>query len=235
MSDDIQDRAALALTKADFDAQALAMLPTGFAWARERGAVQPRLMEALVGNHYRAYQRIRALLDEADPRTAYETIRMWEIDCGLPDPCLDIPPESIEGRRAAVISRRQEGGTTRPLDFIALADVLGYEIEIEEFRPFRCWSACDSYLNTEEAGWPHTWRVNVINADRTVRQFNTGSGCDEWLTEWVTGELECIFERIKPAHTHIIWSYSIGWTIRSIWDAGASVWDDGNSLWEDRL
>lgn len=210
MSDTLE-RGALALTKPDFDAAAIAMLPSGYAWARERGAVQPRLMAALVGNHYRAYQRIKALLDEADPRSCYETVRMWEIDCGLPDPCLDDPPTSIEGRRAAIVTRRQEGGTTRPLDFIALADVLGYEIEITEHRPFRAWSACDSFLNTESAGWPHVWTVNVINADRTVRYMTCNSECSAFLGEFLRGDLECIFERIKPAQTHIIWTYSTGW------------------------
>ena len=232
---DAQERGALALSKADFDTQAIAMLPTGFAWARELGAVQPRLMSALVGNHYRAYQRIIALLNEADPRTCYETIRMWEIDCGLPDPCLDNPPTSIEGRRAAVIARRQEGGTTRPLDFIALADTLGYTIQITEFRPFRVWSTCDSFLNTETMGWTHSWQVNVSNAGRTIHYMNCRSGCDAFLREWTRGDLECIFERIKPAHTHIIWTYSPTTVIRSIWDAGDSIWDGGDSLWEDRV
>lgn len=203
------DPAALDLTWDNSHTGAMGLLPSGPVWPRDPTGTLSRTVRGLTGVHWRAWRRVSDLLKEADPRACYETIRMWEIDCGLPDPCVDPPPTSIEGRRAAILARRHEGGTTTPMDFIRLAERLGYEIEITEFRPFRTYSTCNSFLNTTHAGWPHTWRVNVLSAARAVRIMHCRSACTDFLREWTTGDLECLFERIKPAHTHIIWAYPV--------------------------
>ena len=208
MSDDpvAHDPAALNISWDDAHAGAMALLPTGPVWPRDPDGVLSRLVRGLTGTHWRAWQRVRDLLEEADPRTTYELIRMWEIDCGLPDPCVADPPSSIEGRRAAILTRRHEGSITTPMQFIALAATLGYEIEIIEFRPFRTYSGCDDYLNSDE-GWAHTWQVNILNSALAIFEMTCSSPCDSFIREWVTGDLECLFERIKPAQTHIIWAY----------------------------
>ncbi|HSZ92360.1 MAG TPA: putative phage tail protein [Acetobacteraceae bacterium] len=202
------DPAALDLSWDDLHQGAMKLLPTGPVWPRDPDGVLSLIVRGLTGVHWQAWRRVGDLLNEADPRSCYETVRMWEIDCGLPDPCVDPPPSSIDGRRAAILARRREGGTTTPMDFHALADGLGYTIEITEFRPFRTYSTCNSFLNTESGGWPHAWMVNVVSADRAVRYMTANSGCTEFLRETQRGDLECIFERIKPAQTHIIWAYS---------------------------
>lgn len=55
-------------------------------------------------------------------------------------------------------------------------------------------------------GWAHCWMVRVLN-DRAIFWFRANSACSEFLRIWVQGDLECIFERIKPAHTVILWEY----------------------------
>jgi uncharacterized protein YmfQ (DUF2313 family) len=219
MSDTAHDPAALGISWDDSHNGAMALLPTGPVWPRHPDSTASRTVRGMVGVHWRAWRRVSDLLRESDPRATYETLRMWEIDCGLPDPCVANPPTSIEGRRAAVLTRRQEGGTTTPMDFINLAATLGYQIRIDEFRPFRVWSRCDDFLNTDTAatgvgpdenraiGWPHCWRVNVLNG-AAVFHMTCRSPCTAFLREWVRGDLECLFERIKPAHTRIIWAYA---------------------------
>jgi uncharacterized protein YmfQ (DUF2313 family) len=103
------DPAVLDITWDDSHAGAMALLPTGPVWPRDREGVLSRTVRGLVGNHWRAWRRVKAMLDEADPRTCYETIDMWETDCGLPDPCVENPPTAIEARRAAIIAKRQMG------------------------------------------------------------------------------------------------------------------------------
>jgi uncharacterized protein YmfQ (DUF2313 family) len=246
MPDVAHDPVALNLTIDDAHSGHMALLPTGAVWPRDPDGVLSRTVRGLVGVHHHAWRRLRDLLNEADPRTCYETIYMWETDCGLPDPCIDPPPISIEARRAAVVARRQEGSTTTPMQFVRLAAILGYEIQITEYRPFRCWSGCNDFLNTDirwdpvtqthiRVGWPHTWMVNIINADQAIWHMTCNSGCDSFLLEWTRGELECLFERIKPAHTHILFAYQQSVPLPAIWDDGDSIWDDGNSRWEDRL
>jgi uncharacterized protein YmfQ (DUF2313 family) len=210
------DPAALDLSWDDSHQGAMALLPTGPVWPRDRTGVLSRTVRGLTGVHWRAWRRVGDMLDEADPRSCYETLPMWEIDCGLPDPCLEDPPISIEARRAAVIAKRQMGATTTPLAFIRLAAVLGYEIEVVEFRPFRCWSHCDDALNPDTtvdpntalpAPWAHVWLVRFLGADITVYWMTCRSPCTAFIREWVRGEIECIFERIKPAQTHLIFAY----------------------------
>ena len=147
-------------------------------------------------------------------------------------PCVTDPPTAIEARRAAVIARRHEGGTTTPMDFITLAARLGYDIEIVEFRPFRTYSTCTDYLNSDGAAWAHCWLVDIRNTDPVIYNMTCSSACTAFIREWVQGDLECIFERIKPAHTQIIWTYSTPSPL--YWDRalGGSTWDGGASLWD---
>lgn len=239
------DPAVLELTWDDHHSGAMALLPTGPVWPRDPDGVLSRTVRGLTGVHHHAWNRVRDMLDESDPRTTYETIDMWETDCGLPDPCLDDPPTAIEARRAAVIAKRQMGGVTTPVDFIELAAILGYEIEIEEFRPFRAWSPCNAAINpdfgTDMAGtklariaWAHCWRVRVLN-DRAIWWMRCDSACTAFIRDWAQGDLECVFERIKPAHTLIIWAYAGGGQpLPPYWDRaqGGSIWDGGASRWD---
>ena len=233
MSSTVGDPAALDLTLDDAHRTAMRLLPQGPVWPRDPDGVLARTVRGLVGVHHGAWRRVVDLLGESDPRGAYELLRMWEIDCGLPDPCLTNPPVSIDGRRTAVVARRAEGATTTPMAFIRLGAMLGYEVEILEYRPFRVYSTCDAFLHTARAGWPHTFMVNVIGANRALRLFRTGSGCNEFLREWVVGDLECVITRIAPAHTEVIFAYNPTTPLVSIWDAGASIWDGGASVWTD--
>ena len=209
------DPAVLDITLDDSHAGAMALLPTGPVWPRDPKGTLSRTVRGMVGVHHHAWTRVDDMLEEADPRTTYETIRMWEIDCGLPD------PSAIEARRAAVLAKRQMGATTRPMDFIRLAAILGYEIEIEEFRPKRTWSNCNDSINTDwkwvgpgmvfpddygRVAWAHCWLVRVLN-NRAIYWKRATSPCTAFIREWTQGDLECIFERIKPAHTLILWEY----------------------------
>lgn len=201
------DPAALHLSWDDSHAGEMALLPSGPVWPRDREGVLSKTVRGLAGVHWRAWLRVNNMLDEADPRTCYETIRMWEIDCGLPDPCLENPPSSIEGRRAAIIARRQEGATTTPMDFVEFSARLGYDVEVIEFRPFRCWSNCDDALNTAP-DWPHTWQVHILNPDDVLYVMTCRSPCNAFLREWLQGQLECAITRIAPAQTEVIFSYA---------------------------
>jgi uncharacterized protein YmfQ (DUF2313 family) len=225
------DPAAIDLTWEDMHDGAMNLLPTGAVWPRDPEGVLSRLVDGLTGNHWRAWERVKQMLEESDPRTSYETLFMWETDCGLPDPCIEYPPVSLEGRRAAVVAKRQEGSTTTPQDFVDYAARLGEPIEVTEFRPFRVWSRCDSYLNTEKAGWPHVWMVRIVSPTGSLHLFRANSLCTNFLAEYSIGQIECAFTRIMPAHTEIVFAYGPRTRV-SDWDLGQSIWDNGNSPWD---
>jgi uncharacterized protein YmfQ (DUF2313 family) len=149
------------------------------------------------------------MLKEADPRTCYETIDMWETDCGLPDPCIEPPPSTLEARRNAIVAKRQSGSTTHPQEFIDLAALLGYTIDIIEFRPFRAWSPCNAWLNPDGMRWAHCWIVTVHETQAPEFWFRTDSPCTAFIREFDTNSLECTFTNIQPAHTEIIFYYML--------------------------
>jgi uncharacterized protein YmfQ (DUF2313 family) len=233
MSDvhEARQRAALALDLDDFVAQGTASLPTGPAWSREPGTVRQALLRGLLGNHAFAWERMRQLLAESDPRSAYETINNWERDCGLPDPCTGELIGLQERREAVVHKRLARGGQSRAY-YIAIAAQLGYRITITEFRQFRCGrSAAGDAVNGVD--WCHTWRVHTSQLQ--IWFFRAGSSAGTALRRWGGGVLECILNRLKPGSSVLTFSYyQRGQTL---WDGGQSVWDDNFTVWdqEDRL
>jgi uncharacterized protein YmfQ (DUF2313 family) len=231
MSDDLE-RGTLALTKTDFDTQAVAMLPSGIAWATDPKAVQPRLLGGMIGVHYHAYTRLRIMLEEADPRTAIETLTMWETDCGLPDPCVGELAPTVPLRRDDVITKRQSSGTTTPQHYVELAAKLGWTVSIMECRPFRTWSECNSFLNTSP-DWPNTFLVRVREDAVTAQFFTCRSFCNEFLAVWGYNSLECVIRAIAPAHTNVIFTYNARYLVWSNWDDTQSIWDDDRSQWKD--
>jgi uncharacterized protein YmfQ (DUF2313 family) len=232
MSEDV--RAAPAeLRKEDFDEQALAMLPPGIAWNNHRAGVQPRLVRGLTGNHFHAYRRILAMLNEADPRTTVETIAMWETDCGLPDPCVGELAPSLELRRRDIIAKRQSGAVTTPQQFIDFAAALGWRISIIEFRPFRVWSECTALLNPEP-DWPHAWMVVVHDEEQRITWFNAVSQCTEFIASWGFNSLECAILALAPAQTKVLFAY-LPPIMLSEWDDNETGWDGYYTQWRDLI
>ena len=75
------------MTRDDYLAQLVALLPTGPAIPREPGGVLLRLLEAPAAELARVDLRGAALLDEADPRATAELLTDWQHAFGLPDAC----------------------------------------------------------------------------------------------------------------------------------------------------
>lgn len=198
----------MALTGADYLAQLQALLPTGAAWSREPDAALTALLKALADEFARADLRTDQLIVEADPRSALELISDWERVTGLPDSCSGTLATTLQERRDAVVSRLTAIGGASRAYFIAVADRLGYAVEIDEFRPFIAGiNRCGDLLGGGHAV-RHTWRVRVTGPRYTA--FRAGvSQCGDLLGEIDRADdLECMLQRLKPAHTRLIVSYS---------------------------
>jgi len=127
----------------------------------------------------------------------------WERVYGLPDTCAGGYAQTQAERIAAVLSKmRQRGGLSRSY-FVSLAKALGYEITIEEYDVFTCESGCDQPIYDEP--WRFVWTVRGPAV--TVREFTCQSACDDPLSSWGNELLECVINRLKPAHTYVIFAY----------------------------
>lgn len=188
-------------------AQLQALLPPGKAWPRTATATLTKLLSAWAEELARVDSRAGNLLDECDPRTAFEMLPDWERICGLPDSCSAELATTLQERRAAVVAKLTAIGGNTKAYFVALATAMGYAVEIDVFRPFVTGlSRCGAPLNGGHAV-RYIWRVRVVGPRYTA--FRTGaSQCGDLLGKIVRAEdLECKLKRLKPAHTNLIVSY----------------------------
>jgi uncharacterized protein YmfQ (DUF2313 family) len=182
--------------------QLQALLPPGAAWPRDPDAVLTRILDSTAAEMARIDGRAADLALEADPRTTIELLADWERVLGLPDPCSGLAPD-LAGRRAQVTARLTALGGQSVAFFIALGAALGYTVSIEEFRPFTCDSQVDDSIDPHP--WPFAWRVQAPRT--TVRVMSCASACDEPIRSWGNQPLECLFQRLAPAHTKVLFAY----------------------------
>jgi len=149
---------------------------------------------------------INGLVDEADPTTTYALLDDWERVAGLPDACeLAFGGEQEVGqRRAALLARITSAGGQTVAYYISVAAAMGYDITITEYTEHSVDGDVEAEINGQD--WAFTWAVNA--ATTTVAESSVDGTADDPLAWWGNAILECVFERIKPAHTNLIFSYS---------------------------
>lgn len=187
--------------------QLKALLPPGRAFPRERGTTLDALLDAMAQELARLDGRAERLASDAVPSSTAELLTDWERTAGLPDNCSGLLSETLQGRRGDVVSKLTGRGGQSPAYFIALANAIGFDVKIDEFRPFRAGSsrAGDSLTNGD---WRFTWRIRAPEV--TVRRFRAGiSAAGERLATWGNAGLECRIRQYAPAHTNLIIAYGM--------------------------
>lgn len=175
------------MTGSDYAGQLRALLPVGAAWSAQPGALLSRLLLALGDELARIGANAEALRPEVDPRTTSQLLPEWELTAGLPDPCVTAA-QSIEQRRTALVARLTATGGASKGYFIALARSYGYTVTIEEPAL-------------------HTWRVRSSEVVG-VQRFRAGrSVAGDPLVSFGNQSFECLFNRLKPAHTAVLFAY----------------------------
>lgn len=178
------------------------LLPPGAAWNLEPGSRLSRLLRAIAEELARLDGRGETLLNEADPRTIDEMLVDWERALGLPDPCVGAG-QTLAQRRAAVVARYTSVGGQAPAYYIAVALALGYTVTIKEFNPYDVDDDVESPLYGDD--WAYAWEVNAPL--HTVGEFSVDDPCEEPLAWWSNAALECVLNRLKPAHTILLFTY----------------------------
>lgn len=204
--------AIMARSQADHAQVLRQLLPRGAAWDIAPDGTFARLLDALAAEFARVDARALDLLDEADPRTALETLTDWERVAGLPDSCTG-QADNVGERRVALIEKLTSVGGQRPADFIELAARIGFEIDIEEHRPLRTGFRVGDRCKDE--AWAHAWTVIVQPFDGAGRpvlaiaHFKVGDPVGTRVRGFGSLDLECVIRRAAPAHTNVIFAYVI--------------------------
>lgn len=147
-----------------FARQLKQLLPRGDLWRLDPDSWISKTLHAVGDELARVVTRGLDLLNEADPRTATETLGDWERVLGLPDTCVVTIPVTDSARQAAITGKWvATGGQSRPY-FVQVAAALGFTATVTEFwgdvlrAGFRAGDRCNSL------GWVHTWRLDVTGA-----------------------------------------------------------------------
>ncbi len=180
------------------------LLPQGLMWPRENGTGLDKFLYAVATELARVDSRVRDMLREAYPLSSAELLEDWERVVGLPEPCVGTPTD-VQTRRQAVHEKLgRRGGQSRQY-FIDLAAKYGFTITIAEYNTFRAGhSSAGDPVNGPQ--WRFAWRVNA--PETTIRTFKAGqNSAGDPLRRWGNELLECLINRLKPAHTHVIFAY----------------------------
>ncbi|MCL9999228.1 MAG: DUF2313 domain-containing protein [Erythrobacter sp.] len=202
----------IARSEADHAQMLRQLLPRGAAWDFAPDGTFARLLEALAAGFARIDVRAIELMDEADPRTALETLIDWERVAGLPDACTG-QPDNVRERQIALVQKLTSIAGQTPADFIDLAALIGFEIDIEEHRPlrtsFRVGDCC------KDEAWAFAWTVIVQPFDGagrpvlSIAHFKVGDPVGTRVRGFGSLDLECVIRRAAPAHTTVIFAYVI--------------------------
>lgn len=183
------------------------LLPNGKAWCKKHeDSALKKLMTAMSKEFARIDDRAVALGEECDPRTASETIEDWERVLDLPDQCIADPDSlTVEQRRNAIVQKIIGRGGQSLTYFVEVAALLGYDITAANYTPFTAGSdAGDDLTNDDWVFWFN------VNAASTATYFVAGgNSAGDPLVDYGEGVLECLINKIKPAHTNVLFTYDV--------------------------
>lgn len=196
----------------------LSLIPPGQI-VRERDSNLGKQLQPAAAEFARIDARARRLIEEADPRTTMELFEEWEDFAGLPDPCTP-EGQTLGERRDALINKLLSLGGQNRGYFNDIAEMLGFNAYITEFRPmgFGRWGFGNNTISTAHGSYiigpqtPHNnyekyWLVSVSGLKFTRFAFGRSTFPDPMLKTDTAEQLECILRRLKPAHTHLTFIY----------------------------
>lgn len=204
-----------------YAAQLKNLLPVGLAWPRENGLRRDDLLEAEAAELSRVHMRVGDLLREADPRQALETLGDWERVAGLPDSCVVPGSITIQERRQRLVQKLTSTGGQSIGYFADIAENMGYPIEIIEYRPFVVGESEVGLVEEESPAGStlvygltdlpeirYYWAIEVLEPRVTwFRVSESELGKDPFAKIDIATDLECVINKLKPAHTNLAFSY----------------------------
>ena len=219
-------------TSADFADAFQRHLPTGPIWPRDPDTTQRAAIEALMPTYQRSWSLACDLPAETFPASCVSLLSEWEASLGLPDPCAG-PDPTIAQRQAHVVARlTQQNGPSIP-SLVAFASALlpnlvqpllsdtgevllsddgesllsdgDTAISITEFAPSRL-GVFRLGQRMQSARWAHVWQITAPAT--VITSFRLGQGrLGERFRSWGSHALECEMQRLKPAHTILLFAY----------------------------
>lgn len=181
------------------------LFPNGKAWAGDESSQLYKFIQGMADEFVRIDDRVLDMIDEADPRTTTEMVSDWEDMLDLPDDC-SVSGMTVEERRRQIRQKLTAQYGQNAAFYIQVASFLGYDIEITDgFWSFRAGHSVAGDALTNEL-WKHWWKIKT--GDQLFVYFTAGgSSAGDPLKKLAEDTLVCTMEKLKPAHTQIIYEF----------------------------
>ncbi|MDL2266756.1 DUF2313 domain-containing protein [Desulfovibrio sp. OttesenSCG-928-G15] len=152
----------------------------------------------------RAHTRANRVLDGLYPFKSLYWLGRYEDVYALPDECHTGTLSFDERVTQLAVALLERAGLNAAF-FVWLGAVYGYEVTVQNYRPFRAGHSC--------AGDPLTngnWRYvfTIRSAGKPIKTFRAGRSCaGEPLRQWGDTRFECMIRKFCPAHGLIHFAY----------------------------
>lgn len=170
-----------AFTKAFHD-----LLPTGRAWSREPDRRHSRAITGLSAECVRVQNRGNALLDEADPSTAVQSLEDWERILALPE--FGYIPTTTAARRSAICGKLAARGGQSAAYFMSIVQAMGIT---------------DASISRNHI--PFVWNVTLPSNVRRAR-IGDQVGDSLMVFDETAIRVRLALEKYKPAQSWIYWT-----------------------------
>jgi uncharacterized protein YmfQ (DUF2313 family) len=175
---------------ADFLAQFLQMLPRGRAWSRLSASVAVQSLGSLMPTYVRSASAAAGLLVDGFPATTDGLVPEWNASLGLPDSCTPAAV-TLQQQQAAIVEKFTRGGNMSVAYYYHVAALFGWTITIVEGAPeTRTWT-----IHAPASAPPSVFRAGGNRAGDLLETIQNNS------------QLECVFNKIKPADTVLVFSF----------------------------
>lgn len=161
------------------------------------------VLRILAKEYFRACLYIETIIDNFLPSKTSLFIKQWEETVGIPDNCFDGTGD-LETRRLHILCKLVYMNATNLDDFVKLAELLGYRIEIltgGSAGTFRYTFPAVFYESIKTAKFTMYIKIYGLKPNVFTYTFPV-----EFKT--VRAELlECVINKIKPANVNVIIEY----------------------------
>ena len=163
-----------------------------------------KVLIGLASQWLRFRNKVNEIYDEYDPTQTTNFIEEWETLVGIPDDCID-NTGTLEQRRLNILLKLAGVNVTTAKQFENVASILGFDIVVENGIDTSTFPLTLPFILLSEAEAPFTIVITLDEADKPAGFPLTFPFV---LTDGTPKILLCLFEKLKPANTNLVFRYS---------------------------
>jgi uncharacterized protein YmfQ (DUF2313 family) len=167
------------------------------------GSQLRKILIGLASEFLRTREQVNYIYDQYDPRATEDMLENWEEMVGIPDDCFSRNATREQRREQVLLKLVGMNATTRE-QFIKIADILGYNIDVLNGVDYSTFPLTLPFLLMEDDEKEFIIIIKILSEPEAetfplTLPFTLNSDFPEIL--------KCLFEKIKPAHTRIYYQY----------------------------